>query len=799
MADKITLEDIELTKALREEQERLLKIAQDRTALLEQEARLSGEVLTSTDKIKIAAAERRKVAAEMSILLNKDAEQIDKRYQEIEKELAQSQTLSAKKIAALEAEKKLLGEIEDIKDDPEKLKRLKKELDQIDLNNKTLSRRADLAQDVTNRVGSLLGVSNQWTGTIAGQTMLLLQQEDGLERLSTAMANTFSMQNIGASLLGKVGEATVNLLREQDNAIASFKQATGASGDYSDTIVETQVELRTFGVDTATAGAATQALYKDMAAFTEITKAAQKELVGVTSLLNRFGIDAGTSSTALNTLTKGLGMTTREAAATSRELFALGSAVGIPADVIFSEFGPATTQLAAHGNRMIQVFEGVAAASKSTGIGMSNLLNIAEQFDTFEGAAQAVGKLNAILGGPYLNSIEMLNASEEERIRLLIQSMEASGRSFGELGKFEQKAIAASVGISDMAQANKLFNTSLSAYDAMQAKASAAAMSQEEFEEASRAAMSVQEKFTQVMENFAVSMKPVIEFAGMVVDGVLEIQKAAGNAGGVIIALAGGVTFLAGTLASLAAAGGVAGPMLTALSGPVVAFGNAVGAAGAAAMKGALGVLAFGAGVALIGVGIYAAAIGIKELIPGLLDVTKVLVDMPMEKLTILGLSLVTLGAIGPIVGVGLVALGLGFMGLAAGVAVLFEAMDMEKLEVLKGLVTGAGDDVKESPFVKMITAVAELDDEKVNFAKQVADVAMKYNVEVADKFSGGAPAAPFQAAAAAAAGGGAGGGGGAAAATNSAPVYLVLNNQIFGRLVSDEVAKQKGLKLNKK
>ena len=130
------------------------------------------------------------------------------------------------------------------------------------------------------------------------------------------------------------------------------------------------------------------------------------------------------------------------------------------------EFKASLPTLAAYGDRATEVFKGVAAASKATGIEMSKLIGITSQFDTFQGAADAVSGLNAILGGPYLNSLEMVNASEEERIRLLVSSMEATGMSFGSLSKFEQKAIAAKLGITDMAEANKLLNTTVAELDA---------------------------------------------------------------------------------------------------------------------------------------------------------------------------------------------------------------------------------------------------------------------------------------------------------------------------------------------
>ena len=102
------------------------------------------------------------------------------------------------------------------------------------------------------------------------------------------------------------------------------------------------------------------------------------------------------------------------------------------------------------------VFKKLSMQSKSTGLSVDQLLGVVEQFDTFEGAGKAVGKLNSIMGGPYLNSIDMLNASEEKRVEILKQSMKQSGMNFKQMGKYEQKMIASALGV-DVAEARKLF------------------------------------------------------------------------------------------------------------------------------------------------------------------------------------------------------------------------------------------------------------------------------------------------------------------------------------------------------
>ena len=114
---------------------------------------------------------------------------------------------------------------------------------------------------------------------------------------------------------------------------------------------------------------------------------------------------------------------------------------------------------------------------------MQALVDVASQFDTFEGAATAVGRLNGMLGGPYLNSIEMVYATEEERLKTMQQAMQASGRQFKDLSRYEKKAVAAAAGFKSVGDAMFFFNK-----EAMNPVAREAAEGQESLAKAAAAA-----------------------------------------------------------------------------------------------------------------------------------------------------------------------------------------------------------------------------------------------------------------------------------------------------------------------
>lgn len=435
--------------------------------------------------------------------------------------------------------------------------------------------------------------------------------------------------NIMASLGSKIWESTVLMAIAQDVALANLNKSVGAMGQFNDAASEAFVTSREFGVGFEEAAAAVQALHSSMAEFTELSKTAQKELTNFTAQMGQLGIESSTTAANLNIATKSLGLGVGEAQNMQKELFATAQAIGVAPKQLAEGFSSAAPQLAAHGDKMIGVFKEMAGAAKATGIEMSALLQIAGQFDTFEGAAQAAGNLNAILGGDLLNSVELLAATEEERIRMLIQSIQLSGKSWESMNKFERQAIASAAGITDMAQAGALFNQSLSAYDNQVAKSKQAAMSQEKMNEMMNEYMSILDKVKALGMSFAVGVRPVIQFLGLLLDIVTSVVSAMtgfidtfGAAGKAIKSVVGVILSLVAvfflwkkiilpiiTLFKVAM-GGVAA------LGPAVSASIAAQAAASTAAAPAFSALGAASGSAAVGLGLFAlAAIGVGAAI----------------------------------------------------------------------------------------------------------------------------------------------------------------------------------------
>lgn len=403
-----------------------------------------------------------------------------------------------------------------------------------------------------------MGMNKKMTDSFTGS--LIQAGSLGFAALAESMKNMLTPQALFASGLAQMETATKQLFNAFDQQQAQLSRATATTGEYNDMLYDVQESNRAFGVDVEAAGEAIAGLHTELSTFNQMSEVQQKQLTTTTARLKALGVEGTVAAQTFDNMIQGMGMSANMANDAQLEMVALGSAIGVSAEIISKDFNQAAQELSKYGAEAITVFKGLSAAAKATGIEMQSLISITSGMDTFEGAAQSAGKLNAILGGGVLNSMDLLNANEEERIRMLIESMALSGKNFELLNKHEKLAIANAAGIKDMTQANKLFSMSLSAYDEMQSKASAASAEQAKLEERAQAAITFAEKLKQIGQAFAVAFMPVLEFAHGFANIILELNDMTGGifipamlaATGVLFFLGGGFKSLAASFVSTA-------------------------------------------------------------------------------------------------------------------------------------------------------------------------------------------------------------------------------------------------------
>jgi hypothetical protein len=183
--------------------------------------------------------------------------------------------------------------------------------------------------------------------------------------------------------------------------------------------------------------------------------------IGTTqSHLEKIGVSGASAAKGFDTLINAMGKTPQQAANIQQSFVQMAAKNKMALNTLSEAFAENSSRFVGYGDQMTKVLDGLAEQSLKTGLKISELINIAQGFDTFEDAARKAGTLNAMLGDQF-NAIELLTASDEERIRLLQEGVKASGRQWEEMNRFEKMAIANAAGIRDLNEAGKLFGNIL--------------------------------------------------------------------------------------------------------------------------------------------------------------------------------------------------------------------------------------------------------------------------------------------------------------------------------------------------
>ena len=639
---EISADDDEETKAAKIAQNKILtQEANKQNALILEKLRLEAEVNTvlldrQAKMDALVQLDKEKSRIEQEIALNRDNAEVSKKLQE---ELDKVDKL-------LDANKKLLVQAKN------------------QTNAQKAARKAGV--DLFGSLAGAIGIATRAQDTYLGKlfkTINVLKEPGGITAFFKGIA-----QGIGSMVFGFIDSVikhTIDMIFALDEAQNKFSAATAMGDKYNAMISSATFANVEFGISAQETGAAAQAMHANFFAFTQVSEETQKQIVTLTSKLERLGVASNDMAGLMNFFNKNVGQTTEQSAESAAQLALMGRNIGITAGKMSKDFLAAAPKLAVYGQRAVEIFGNIAAAAHRAGVSTTSLIGVADKFDTFSSAAETVGKLNAILGSQ-MSATEMLMMTEDQRIETLILQVQASGMAFRDMDRFTQKAIAAAAGINDMNEAQRIFGMSLGSYqDAQQAMAKEA-KAQEEVDKAVKAALPAKQKlliffnkfisktitdeFIQKMHNF---LDQLLKFADYIMPKVepaikrtIEFFKEWGpTIGKVVMAIAGlSLAYLGfkvivapiiGIMKGLKSITGLFGKATKAATGGLKKQGiqmpknqaqmqmysktmrlntAAQNANARAAGFGALKIAAVGAALLLAGIGIYIATSGIASL-----------------------------------------------------------------------------------------------------------------------------------------------------------------------------------------
>jgi len=130
----------------------------------------------------------------------------------------------------------------------------------------------------------------------------------------------------------------------------------------------------------------------------------------------------------------------------SRSIASVAKAMGVSTKTLGKNFDAIAKDVVTFGHLSVKEMTSLSAVMTKTGISMKTLQGVATGFDDFEKGADSVAKLSQAFG-MQLNSVDMLNASDDERIAMLKESFMATGKSIDQLSRQERAYLATAAGV----------------------------------------------------------------------------------------------------------------------------------------------------------------------------------------------------------------------------------------------------------------------------------------------------------------------------------------------------------------
>ena len=413
-------------------------------------------------------------------------------------------------ITDLQAELKLQKQInQQLADRGDSIKRLEALGEEISDSQRERLRRlkdAQIAQERASkanlgRLEELKKANDEYNASIE-QTKGFLTEITGI---NMTLLDSFKKNADGVRDFGKaantVMSSMVGFAKAMDKQNVTLARATGYATAFQDNLVDLADANNGLYLSVEQGTQVLGGLSTQFSDFNFLSEEAQKSTAKITGRFLNMGVGAEVSAKALDALKRGMkfNQTTAEATLASFEDLSieLGTTVGKVAED-FNDLSPALARFGVAGTR---VYRDLANQARSLGMTTRQAFDFTEMFDTFEGSADVAGKLNAQLG-LQLNSVEMMSASSEERLKILRAEFNMQGTNFKDMSRRQKQMIADIMG-TDVDMAARLFG------DPMEMRK--AQRDQIKNQKRQEAFIDISQRWQSSMQQFFINMSPIID------------------------------------------------------------------------------------------------------------------------------------------------------------------------------------------------------------------------------------------------------------------------------------------------
>ena len=286
-------------------------------------------------------------------------------------------------------------------------------------------------------------------------------------------------------------------------------KATGANEDFARSITNTYEEGRKFTVSAGEIGESAISLFNTFSDFTFENQKTRESLIQTGAVLEKLGISNESFAQGIQVATKGLGMSADEAGQAMLDLSGFAEELGVSPERLSKQFLDASDSLQKLGSNGDEAFRDLAAAAKVTGMEVNKILNLVNRFDTFEGAARQAGKLNAALGGNFVNAMDlMMETDPTARFEMIRDAILDSGESFDTMSYYQKNFYKDALGLESVGDLALMLSGNL------ESVSEETKMTSRDFEEQAEKAKKVasfQEQLNAVFQQMIPILTPLID------------------------------------------------------------------------------------------------------------------------------------------------------------------------------------------------------------------------------------------------------------------------------------------------
>ena len=249
-----------------------------------------------------------------------------------------------------------------------------------------------------------------------------------------------------------------------DGATTGLFKKTGMTG-YATRIVGTGKDLTlAFG---AQAESVSADLFAEVAStrrsFGTMSKEEVDRMVVTAGKLSRLGVSVGAYVDLGTFMSKNLDQDLDAQEKTLGMLYGLGKQTKTSPEKMFREVATSLPVYSRYTKGFASVFAGIHLAAQRTNVDVSDLMTLTESLDSKDEALKQAQKFNALLGGQYLNPVELLAADPGEKVKLIAEAYQRANQSLGDIHPRVVRSLYQNFGL-DAQQFKNVVNASFETY-----------------------------------------------------------------------------------------------------------------------------------------------------------------------------------------------------------------------------------------------------------------------------------------------------------------------------------------------